>query len=111
MFTEDAAILPPNTPIQQGRASIEAWVRTFPPMRDLRIEPTEVVGRSDLAYASGRYSLVVMLPGTPPAPDSGKYIEIWRKQRDGSWKLFRDIFNSDLPLPAPPASARQPARR
>jgi ketosteroid isomerase-like protein len=42
-------------------------------------------------------------------PDSGKYIEIWRKQSDGTWKLVRDIFNSDLPLPTPtPVPAQRP---
>jgi len=30
--------------------------------------------------------------------DSGKAIVIWKKE-DGEWKLFRDIINSDLPVP------------
>ena len=107
MFTEDAVFLPPNAPAQEGRAAIGAWVRTFPPLKDLRIQPTEVVGRGDLAFARGRYSFTVAVPQQPEQPDSGKYIEIWRKQPDGSWRLFRDIFNSDIPLPAPvPAGGR-----
>ena len=28
--------------------------------------------------------------------DKGKYIVLWKKE-DGKWKLFRDLFNSDLP--------------
>ena len=32
-----------------------------------------------------------------PAADDGKYIEIWKRQADGSWKIAYDIFNSDLP--------------
>ena len=28
--------------------------------------------------------------------DKGKYVVVW-KQENGEWKLFRDIFNSDLP--------------
>ena len=93
LFTEDAAFLPPNASAQEGRPAIEAWVRTFPPIKDLRIEPTEVVGRDDLAIARGRYWLVVTLPNQPEQPDSGKYIEVWRKQSDGSWKIFRDILD------------------
>ena len=35
-----------------------------------------------------------------PIQDHGKFIEIRRKQPDGSWLISRDIFNSDLPLPS-----------
>ena len=33
-----------------------------------------------------------------PIEDKGKYIEIWRKQKDGKWKCIADIFNSDIPF-------------
>lgn len=69
------------------------------PLRDA----VEVDGRGDLAYVRGRYSMVMALPSQPELSESGKYIEIWRKQPDGSWKLFRDIFNADAP-PAPAAA-------
>jgi ketosteroid isomerase-like protein len=40
--------------------------------------------------------------------DKGKYVEIWKKQPDGSWKCAVDMFNSDLPAaPAPAAPARK----
>jgi hypothetical protein len=29
--------------------------------------------------------------------DKGKYIVLW-KMEDGKWKLFRDCYNSDLPM-------------
>jgi len=35
--------------------------------------------------------------GSDPIDDTGKYLEIWKKQADGGWKVVRDIFNSDLP--------------
>ena len=31
--------------------------------------------------------------------DEGKYVVVWKKQEDGSWKLHRDIWNSNL-MPA-----------
>jgi ketosteroid isomerase-like protein len=34
--------------------------------------------------------------------DRGKLVEVWKKQLDGTWKTVTDIFNSDLPPPAPP---------
>ena len=109
-FADDGMFLPPNTPLRTGRSEIEAWGRSFPPMRDLTIEPQEIEGRGDLAYARGRYSLVLTIPNQPEQPDTGKYLEIWRKQADGSWKLFRDTFNSDVPLAAPAPPAGQPGK-
>ena len=29
--------------------------------------------------------------------DKGKYLTVWKKQADGSWKVLYDMFNSDLP--------------
>jgi ketosteroid isomerase-like protein len=34
--------------------------------------------------------------------DHGKYVAVWKKQADGNWKVAVDIWNTDLPLPAPP---------
>jgi ketosteroid isomerase-like protein len=36
-----------------------------------------------------------------PMTDKGKYLEVWKKQADGTWKCVVDMFNTDLP--APPA--------
>ena len=30
--------------------------------------------------------------------EKGKYIVVWKKE-EGKWKIFRDMFNSDLPVP------------
>ena len=34
-----------------------------------------------------------------PVTDRGKYVEAWKKQADGAWKVVEDIYNSDLPAP------------
>ena len=41
--------------------------------------------------------------------DRGKYLEVWKKQADGKWKVVADMFNSDLPL-APPAEKKVRAK-
>jgi ketosteroid isomerase-like protein len=40
-------------------------------------------------------------PDGKPMKDRGKFIEVWKKQADGKWKVVADMFNSDIPLPAP----------
>ena len=104
-YADDAILLAPNMPAATGHAAIEAVFRTFPPITAFTSRVEEVVGAGDLAYLRGRYSMVMAPPGMAAVPDSGKFLEIWRKQADGSWKSSRDMFSSDVPLPPPPADA------
>ena len=34
-----------------------------------------------------------------PLHDAGKYLEILRRQSDGSWRYAVDMYSSDLPVP------------
>ncbi|MDH5203197.1 MAG: SgcJ/EcaC family oxidoreductase [Nitrospirota bacterium] len=103
LYTEDAVLMPPNQPIVQGREAILTWAEAFPPLTEFSLSAVEIDGRGDLAFVRGTYSMTIALEGAPePIQDTGKYIEIRRKQEDGSWLIARDIFNSDLPLPPPP---------
>ena len=100
MHTEDAVVMPPNEPAVQGRAALEAWGEAWPPITEFSTAAVEIDGRGDLAFVRGTFAMTIMPEGTPePIQDTGKYVEIWRKQPDGSWLIAVDIFNSDLPLP------------
>jgi ketosteroid isomerase-like protein len=99
LYTEDAILMPPNGPPVVGRENIRAWFADFPPLSRFHTETLEVVGCGDLSYLRGRYELTFEVEGSNPVSDTGKYLEIRRRQPDGSWLLSRDTFNSDLPLP------------
>jgi ketosteroid isomerase-like protein len=47
----------------------------------------------DLAYQMGTYTFADV-----KTPDQGKFVHIFRRQPDGSWKLHVAIFNSDKPV-------------
>ncbi|MGH7983124.1 MAG: YybH family protein, partial [Candidatus Udaeobacter sp.] len=61
----------------------------------------EVARSGDLAYTTGTYELTMNDASGKPINDRGKYVEVWKKQADGKWKVVADIWNSDLPLPSP----------
>ncbi len=102
-FTEDAVRMPPNEPLQIGRAAIEEWARaSWGPVTF--VEGSQTVqgmdGRGDLAYAWGTFSFAVQLPGNEePIADVGKFLVILRKQLDGSWLVSHSIYNGDSPAP------------
>ena len=99
-YTEDAIMMPPNAPMVQGREALKAFSEAFPPATAFNMTLEEIDGRDDLAFVRGTYSMTFALEGAPePIQDIGKFIEILKKQQDGSWLIAIDIFNSDLPLP------------
>jgi ketosteroid isomerase-like protein len=103
LYTDDAVLDPPHAPGLKGRAAIKTWLEQFPPLTAFKANNQIVDGRDDLAYVVGTYTMTIAPPGAPgPITDSGKFVEILRKQSDGSWLIAVDIFNSDLPIPSSP---------
>lgn len=102
LYTEDAVVLPPNGETVRGRAGAKAL---FDGMIQLMGVPTltlstgEVTELGDTAYEVGAYTMKLQPSGADVVNDSGKYVVIWKRQGDGSWKLAVDIWNSDLPMP------------
>jgi len=65
-------------------------------------ERADVSADGELGYTVGAYEMTA-----EGATDRGKYLTIWRKQPEGTWKILEDIGNSSLP-PAASAPAPQP---
>jgi ketosteroid isomerase-like protein len=59
------------------------------------VNSVEVIG--DHAIELGSYTMVVQPPGQAETTDRGKYMVLWRRQPDGTWKLYRDAFNTSMP--------------
>ena len=98
-YTEDAQLMPPNGQLVSGRAAIQETMQGFidSGVGGLLLESIEVQGHGDMAHELGRATLT---DADGQVLDESKYIVIWKKVGD-EWKLHRDIFNSDLPLPTP----------
>ena len=110
-YAEDAVLLAPNTPIATDRKAIrESWAGLLGPNTALswKVSKVDVAKSGELGYLYGSYSLSIHDPkGGPPARDTGKMVEIWKKQADGKWKYTVDIYNSDLPAAPPPTRAKE----
>ncbi len=106
-FYDDAASLfIPNAPIATGSEEIrKAWMQMFAvPGFTLAPKTTKIeVARSgDLAYVQGIYEATVNDAKGAPATDRGKFVVVWKKQAEGTWKIAADIWNSDLAPPPTP---------
>ena len=63
-----------------------------------KIDKVEASG-GDLAYSLGAYEESMDDAKGNVLTDRGKYVTIWKKQADGTWKAAVDAFNSDLTKP------------
>ena len=99
-FVEDGAhFMPYGAPLAQGEAIGTTWNGlTSLPGFGLEWQATkvEVAASGDLGYTIGTFRLIADHDGTPMLT-VGKYVTIWHKQADGSWKAQVDSFNTDGP--------------
>lgn len=95
-YTDDAQLLPPNADLVIGKQEIQKVMQGFidSGVTGLNLESTEINGIGEMAFEVGKYTLSV----NEQVVDNGKYIVIWKKDGE-QWKLHRDIFNSNMPLP------------
>ena len=96
LYTDDGMLLPPNESAVKGRSAIQQYVGRLPKITSFTPRLIEMEGNGDMAYIRGTYEITLMPAGAKtPSKDSGKFIEIRRKQADGSWLLARDFWNSN----------------
>jgi uncharacterized protein (TIGR02246 family) len=104
-YADDASSMIPDTPLMTGKAAIRAGQgpEFADPNFALDFHPTQVeVSKSgDLAYTQG----VTVYTSTDPKTkkvvvEKGNYVEVYRKQPDGTWKVIEDIATEEAP-PAP----------
>ena len=49
----------------------------------------------DYSYEIGTYIIDMSMPGMEGWKDNGKYITVWEKQSDDSWKVKAETWNTD----------------
>lgn len=98
-YAEDAIAYPPNEPIAIGQAAAKkVWASylgdsTF--SISWRTEHAGVSKSGDLGFTAGTYEDSFRGPDGKMVAETGKYLCIWAKQADGTWKATHDMWNLD----------------
>jgi ketosteroid isomerase-like protein len=90
-YADDARLLPPGRPELTGKAEIlEGWTGMFAGgLEALELDTHHIEASGDLAYGVGTYRLTMN-----GALSRGKYVVVYRRRPDGSYKAVADIFNA-----------------
>jgi uncharacterized protein (TIGR02246 family) len=115
VYSDDAVGFADGGPILTTRADLRTnWQQVFAvPDSTLTWKTTAVhVAQSgDIAYEYGAYNFVTTDKQGRLKTQPGKYVLVWKKQADGSWKVAIDIDNKDRLPVAPRAATRRTARK
>jgi ketosteroid isomerase-like protein len=103
-FTEDGIYMWPDAPAIEGQSALHEWFqqRFARVEAHLENETQEIEVFGDWAFERGTYAARIR----PKNSDHivtvrGKYLNILRRQPDGSWKIARRIRNRDHPAGQP----------
>lgn len=105
-YANGAILSAPNAPDARTKDEIrQTWSQVFASVPagipfNAGTTQVEVANSNDLGYALGFYTI-----DNPPM-DKGTFVDVWKKQTDGSWKTIVAIIKSDMPAPQAPQPAR-----
>ena len=99
-YAENALAYPPNDVLAGGRDAAEkVWASYFAAAPDFKISwkttHAEMAKSGDLGYTAGTYEDSYTGADGKMVSEKGKYVCLWAKQKDGSWKAVHDIWNAD----------------
>jgi uncharacterized protein (TIGR02246 family) len=109
-YADDGSSMIPLMTLMTGKDAIRAGLKEefSDPNSSLDFHPTkvEIAKSADLAYSQGTYMYSSTDPKTTKAvTESGNYVEVYKKQADGSWKVAADIATQEV-APAPSRAAK-----
>jgi len=98
LYTDDAVVLPDQENTIKGRAAIgefyKRWYSGKGKLVKQQFEDTSIFMEGpDVAIETADYSGTMNVDGKD-VRFKGKNMVVWKKDTDGSWKIFRDIWNS-----------------
>ena len=103
IFTEDAVVMAPGSPAVIGKEEYRPIIEGLFGLLDLELVYTvdEVGVSGDRAFARSSFQYwMTPKEGGETTAIAGKELDIFKREADGSWKMYIECYNWDAPLPA-----------
>ena len=98
LLTDDAVWIPPGMPALKGKDAIADWINPFFDTYnyEFAIDDLDVRGAGDWAVEHADFtSRLTPKDGGETTEHHGKYIMIWRWEKDNKWRIERYLDNSE----------------
>ena len=92
-YSPDAEFVRGDETTLQGKDAIVSSLRELP--RGSRVAQADLLidGAGEIAYCRGSYRILTPLERSPR--ESGRFLEIWRRQPDRSWRVVRRLEQAE----------------
>ena len=104
-YVDNPISMPNFSPMLTGKAAIKDFYQQMRDMgmtmKDVNFTIVDVQVGGPYAYEVGTYKMTFVMPGMVEMPDEGKYLTVWEKAPDGSWKIKIETWNTNMPPPMP----------
>ena len=105
-YADDAILMDQGQAPVEGKQAIQAWYEGMfkatvgKIVITVAFTPLETQVAGDWAYQRGNYTSTMTPKSGKPMEISFKFLTIYKRQPDGSWKIYRDMSNTNTPPPS-----------
>ena len=98
LYSKDAIFMMPDDPAKKGTKGVKELAQTAfdAGWRNVKFKTIRSGSDGDLAFAVGTVSMD-QPSGDGTVKVKGKYIDVYQRQKDGSWKIVATCYNNDAP--------------
>lgn len=101
LWTDDAIRMEPDRTSIVGKENIQAFFAPQFELFNINVAiygDTEIQVAKDMAFSRGTYTLsITSKQGGPTTTLDGKWLDVEKRQADGSWKIYIDMVNFNKP--------------
>ncbi len=95
-YAEDGVAYPPNVPEAIGRAAAKkVWAYFADPTFSISWKTLNAEVSGDFGYTRVAYENSFKRSKGKTVQQKGKYLCVWKKQGDGTWKAIHHMWNAD----------------
>lgn len=97
-FLDDAVLMPPNQPTASGKEAIHKVMNGLFGMPGFSVKwqlsKVEAAKSGDIGYTYGTFEMTMNDTSGTSMTNNGRFMDVWKKQADGSWKVSYEMFNN-----------------
>ncbi len=100
LHSEDALLLGPDSPAERGGQAVEEGYKEMldAGWKNIEFGTVQIGSGGDVGYQVGTFTADVPTEGGSDQRVTGKFLDIYKPDTAGSWKVHVTMFNFDAPL-------------